>query len=116
MTTTPETITEVSKTDLAHYEAVLLEQRRFRLQQIAELSPVSPTRDRHAASAEIADVLERAARHALAEVDQALERLRAARYGRCVDCDQAISRDRLDVLPSAARCLACQSRVGTSVP
>ena len=117
MTTSPAaTMTEVSNADLAHYEAVLLEQRRFRIRQIRELSPASATRTRHAASAEIADVLEHAARHALTEIDRALDRLRSGRYGRCVDCDLHIGRDRLDVLPSAARCLTCQSRMGTSVP
>jgi DnaK suppressor protein len=101
-------VTDLTNADLAHYEAVLHEQRGFRRQQLADLS-AGP--DAAGGAGEVAEVLEHAARHALGEIDLALDRLRCGRYGRCVDCGTAIGRDRLDVLPSAARCTRCQHRV-----
>lgn len=108
-------VTELTNTDLAQFEAALREQRSFRLQQLEELSEGSGGM---AASAifEVADVLEHAARHALGEIDLALDRLRCGRYGRCVDCGRAVGRDRLEVLPSAARCTPCQHRIGNGRP
>ncbi len=41
---------------------------------------------------------------------EALERLDRGTFGWCVDCGQAVSIARLTALPSAARCLDCQSR------
>jgi len=41
----------------------------------------------------------------------ALERLIEGTYGRCELCGRDIERSRLEALPEAARCLACQARV-----
>jgi RNA polymerase-binding transcription factor DksA len=109
-------VTELSNADLAAFEAMLLEQRRFRLDQLAELSTGAGSEVAATATLEIAEELEHAARHALGEIDLALDRLRCGRYGRCVACGQAIGRDRLDVLPSAARCTPCQHRIGNGRP
>lgn len=46
--------------------------------------------------------------HELAAVDDALARLREGTYGRCVDCGNAIAAERLEAIPHAARCIACQ--------
>jgi DnaK suppressor protein len=104
-------VTDLTNADLAHYEAVLHEQRGFRHQQVAELSARPDATGLAGGAGEVAEVLEHAARHALGEIDLALDRLRCGRFGRCVDCGTAIGRDRLDVLPSAARCTRCQHRV-----
>lgn len=109
-------VTELTNTDLANFEAVLLEQRCFRLHQLAELSKGAGSEMAATATLEVAEELEHAARHALGEIDLALDRLRCGRYGRCVACGQAIGRDRLDVLPSAARCTPCQHRIGNGRP
>jgi RNA polymerase-binding transcription factor DksA len=109
-------VTDLTNTDLAKFEAVLHEQRSFRLNQLAELTDGEQSVAAGADGFEVADVLEHAARHALAEIDLALDRLRCGRYGRCVSCGQAIGRDRLDALPSAARCMPCQHRTGTGRP
>lgn len=109
-------VTELTNTDLANFEAVLREQRRFRLHQLTELSMGEGGDTAAGAAFGVADVLERAARHALGEIDLALDRLRCGRYGRCVDCGRAIGRDRLDVLPSTARCMPCQHRIGNGRP
>ena len=107
-------VTELTNTDLANFEAVLREQRSFRLHQLRELS--TGARSEMAAALEVANALEHAARHALGEIDLALDRLRCGRYGRCVACGHAIGRDRLEVLASAARCTPCQHRIGNGRP
>jgi len=109
-------VTELTNTDLVHFEAALREQRSFRLDQLAELAKGAGSDMAATATSEVADALEQAAQHALGEIDLALDRLRCGRYGRCVDCGQAVGRDRLDVLPSAARCTSCQHRIGNGRP
>ncbi len=50
--------------------------------------------------------------HLLAElqdIDAALSRLKMPGYGRCVDCAAVIPFDRLQQLPQALRCVACQA-------
>lgn len=46
----------------------------------------------------------------LTSIDDALTRLGAGAYGRCVDCGEAIPLERLAALPHAARCIGCQQR------
>lgn len=45
----------------------------------------------------------------LAEIDQALARLEAGRYGLCADCGEAIALARLQSAPQALRCVACEN-------
>ena len=40
----------------------------------------------------------------------ALSRLESGTYGRCVGCGKPVPEGRLEALPDAARCVACQSR------
>ena len=44
------------------------------------------------------------------QVERALERLQAGRYGFCEDCDQQIAPERLAFRPEATRCVGCQGR------
>jgi DnaK suppressor protein len=44
------------------------------------------------------------------EVIAALERLSSGSYGRCDECRQPIAPTRLEALPWATRCVACQER------
>jgi RNA polymerase-binding transcription factor DksA len=37
-------------------------------------------------------------------------------YGRCVDCGEPIGWQRLQAVPAAARCVACQSKVEQTPP
>jgi RNA polymerase-binding transcription factor DksA len=46
---------------------------------------------------------------ALRQTDAALRRLAAGRYGTCTQCGLAIPVERLLAMPSAERCLACQT-------
>ncbi|HEX5049898.1 MAG TPA: TraR/DksA family transcriptional regulator [Gammaproteobacteria bacterium] len=45
----------------------------------------------------------------LLEVETALQRLAAGTYGVCVDCRDAVELRRLEKVPHAARCRACQT-------
>jgi RNA polymerase-binding transcription factor DksA len=42
------------------------------------------------------------------DIDAALRRLLTRTFGSCTDCGEAIGRDRLEVYPTAKRCLSCQ--------
>lgn len=101
-----------------------LEQRRAALAEAAHaelaygetapyaaiLDEVSDEVDR-ATAASIADFdNEIARRHgaALREIDAALERIRAHRYGRCLDCSADIGAARMAAFPTAIRCVECQ--------
>lgn len=44
-------------------------------------------------------------------VQEALARLDAGTYGRCIECGTALPDERLDARPEAARCVNCQQRV-----
>ena len=46
----------------------------------------------------------------LEDVEAALARLDAGTYGACTDCGQPVPGPRLEALPWAARCIACQTR------
>jgi len=46
----------------------------------------------------------------LDDIDAALQRLDEGSYGICEDCGRAIPRKRLEVLPFARRCLACEGQ------
>jgi DnaK suppressor protein len=54
-------------------------------------------------------LLDRAQRR-IVELDEALDRLDAGRYGICVGCGEPIAPDRLDARPSARTCIVCATR------
>ena len=43
-------------------------------------------------------------------IDQALIRLKDGNYGKCIDCDKAISAARLEAVPHARLCIKCKSK------
>jgi len=47
----------------------------------------------------------------IADIDRALDRIEEGTYGVCQGCSKAISIERLEAIPSAARCAPCQSAV-----
>ena len=59
--------------------------------------------DREEASVEILQAQQERVREALARLD-------AGTYGRCVDCDSQLPDERLEARPDAARCVNCQQR------
>jgi DnaK suppressor protein len=50
----------------------------------------------------------------LAQIDTALQRLDTGTYGICVRCGQPIAEERLEALPYATYCIACQSIIERS--
>src|SRR5579875_3847946 len=74
----------LSAAQLRRFRAVLHEQREFRVTQLAELAgmplgddgPDDPVR-------EVTESVQRGARFALSEIDAALDRMAAGRYGLC---------------------------------
>jgi RNA polymerase-binding transcription factor DksA len=56
--------------------------------------------------AQLAALLDQAHRH-LAELDDALDRIRQGRYGQCERCGQPIAAGRLAARPAARTCIAC---------
>jgi RNA polymerase-binding transcription factor DksA len=48
----------------------------------------------------------------LSVVDRAIAKVSEGSYGRCDDCGEPIEGARLDALPTAVRCLACQTKNG----
>jgi DnaK suppressor protein len=48
------------------------------------------------------------------EIDQALERIEAGTYGRCVSCAGVIPAGRLKAVPWAAFCVPCSAKPGRS--
>lgn len=92
---------------LAELHAQLVEQKFFRERQLRSLaSTAAGSGDR--LQREIADKLRSAAQSALRDVEDALARMRAGSYGRCVDCGMQVPPGRLEVLPQVARCMPCQ--------
>jgi RNA polymerase-binding protein DksA len=45
--------------------------------------------------------------HLLTEIDDALERIEQGTFGRCENCGQPISRERLEAVPYARYCIRC---------
>jgi DnaK suppressor protein len=50
-------------------------------------------------------------REMLQELDAALGRIEGERFGICVSCEEAIERKRIEAVPWARHCLACQQKV-----
>lgn len=59
---------------------------------------------------EVTDVIRTGASLALLEIRAALGRMSAGTYGRCEECGNDISLERLEVLPMASLCMRCQRR------
>jgi RNA polymerase-binding transcription factor len=49
----------------------------------------------------------------LREVQDALQRIRQETYGVCCECEKPISSKRLDAVPWAKFCVACQERIAS---
>lgn len=84
-------------------------QRTFRAEQLAELvahAETSESRERREVDAALAE----AARWALHETEAALTRIDEGHYGTCGDCAEPIALERLEVIPHARFCPACQQK------
>ena len=57
---------------------------------------------------EIDYTLEENSEHVLSSIDGALERIEQGTFGKCVNCGEPISEDRLAAIPWATHCIACK--------
>lgn len=96
---------------VSEFRAALCEQRQFRLEQLAQLADEQTVGADRSGALEVTAALKRAAAHALSEVARALSRLEDGSFGRCLGCGQFINPERLEILPAAALCMACQRGV-----
>jgi RNA polymerase-binding transcription factor len=86
-------------------QSALLQQRRFRIEQLADLGKASPD---DPAQQEVRATLRRGARVALVGIDAALARMDRGAYGTCVQCAAPIPIERLEILPAVDLCMTCQ--------
>jgi RNA polymerase-binding transcription factor DksA len=108
---------------LAELRAALEQQRQFRLDQLSELAKVaasSPPAANDDVHDQVNEILRAGAARALVEVDDALERMWAGRYGICERCTTPIELERLEILPMSRYCMRCQhgleTRAGSGEP
>jgi DnaK suppressor protein len=83
----------------------LLQQRRFRIEQLSALRTAVPAAP---AQEEVSETLRHGARIALTGIEEALHRMDRGSYGSCVRCTAAIPLERLEILPAVALCMTCQ--------
>ncbi|MFR9771273.1 TraR/DksA family transcriptional regulator [Nocardia sp. SC052] len=99
--------------------AALEQQRRFRLQQLAELEAEldragEPADAADAARHEVDGKLAAAARQALADIEAALLLIAAGRYGRCRRCHAEIPIRLLRTIPTTQWCLRCHRHLSSA--
>lgn len=99
----PVAAPHLSAEELARLHRLLLDEhvaqqtRAVELQDPPDLEP------------DLAEVLLSRCRDALEEIEAALKLFDEGTYGRCVSCDSAIRYERLEAVPAARHCVACQS-------
>jgi DnaK suppressor protein len=87
----------------------LLAQVRQRRTSADEVSDIADEGVRNAEVEQEDTLLQEQRRH-LDQLANALARVAAGTYGICDDCGRPIPAQRLRILPSATRCIACQQR------
>lgn len=118
----------LTKKDLKHFEERLLDERKKLLGQLGYLEKTLNQTQRDSAgdlsaySFHMADMgtdaMERektflfasAEGRLLYDVDQALRRMYRNEYGMCPRCGKEIGKARLDAIPHATLCVACQEK------
>ena len=96
----------LSAATLRRLGRLLLEERRATLERVAAFvdSDAGMTVER-----ELASVLVAQARQAVDEIDGAVARMDAGTYGWCEACGERLSIARLEAIPHARSCVACQA-------
>ena len=97
------TMSDLSPDQLVRLRRLLVEEHAVQLARAAEfVEPVDLEPD-------LAEVLLARCQEAIDEIDAALARMGAGSYGSCPACGKAIPYERLEVVPAADRCVACQA-------
>jgi RNA polymerase-binding transcription factor DksA len=117
---TADQLHPLAPTELVHYlpeiRTALEQQRRFRLDQLGELVEAAvnaPPQAPENVHDEVSEILRTGAAKALVEVEDALARMRAGRYGICEQCATPIAVERLEILPMSRYCMRCQHELQT---
>jgi DnaK suppressor protein len=97
----------LSVDEVTALRAMLEEQRAFRIDQLTELHHPERRSPLGTSDPEIFRSLSAGARAALRDVQAALWRIEDGTYGLCIDCQEPIPVERLEILPQTAVCLAC---------
>lgn len=118
----------ISAKELKHFEKVLLNEREREMRQLGliqgdlDRTQVDSSHDLSAFPTHMADpgtdtttrekdsILVTAEGDTLYEIDQALRRIYDKTYGNCESCGKMISKKRLDAVPYARFCIACQEK------
>ncbi|MFC1569770.1 TraR/DksA family transcriptional regulator [bacterium] len=119
----------MNKKDLEQFKMVLMEMRKASLGQIDHIkendmnaTAKEASGDHSAYSYHMADQgtdnMERektffyAQRdgHTLQDILEALERVEDGSFGKCLECDEMIHQERLEAVPYAVLCIACQAK------
>jgi DnaK suppressor protein len=117
------------KQELAHFEKLIMQKREDLVKELGYLKETSMEKSYQDYTGEVStysfhmadqgtDAQERekafmfASREGkyLTYLDRALERIKAGTYGVCMECGQAISKARLEAVPTATLCIACKSK------
>ena len=110
-------------TEIAHLRGVL-EVRRAELEDLffkREPTALSIGADmldqiQHAQETEISVGILQAESKCLSEVLDALRRIYFKTYGKCTECEEAISANRLAAVPWASKCVACAESMDRNLP
>ena len=97
----------------------LLAQRRELFQQVAQteeelrwferdIESEVEERGQEETMVRLLDRLDGRAKTEIEAIDQALVRIDSGQYGRCEVCGKDIPQSRLEALPAASRCMACE--------
>lgn len=97
------TATELSTDQLERLRRLLVDEYTDRQARAVDLQdPIDLEPD-------LADVLLARCFEAMDEIDAALARMGDGSYGTCVTCGAPIPFERLEIVPAADRCVACQA-------
>ncbi len=112
-----------SQLDLAVYRRRLVERRAQLVQRIYALAATREgvtepqiefgDKVQAEAPAEVLARLDEQSREEWEAIQAALARIEAGTYGKCDACGKAMTAARLDAMPMARRCLACQKKSET---
>ena len=117
----------MNKRDMQKFEARLIEERKRCLKELGHLESEELMINQKEASGDLSsysfhmadqgsDTMEREKNvflvsskgNDLYEIDQALLRIKDAKYGNCLHCGKDIERERLEAMPYARLCIKCR--------
>jgi RNA polymerase-binding transcription factor DksA len=120
----------LSREDLEHFRKLLFEERKRVLEELewVETNYIGKSRRDSAGDVssysmhpadmgtdsiemEKAYMIGAASGAVLEDIDEALRDIDNGAYGRCVECEQPIPRERLEGVPHARLCIACKTRL-----